>query len=1041
MSIASINQGSIGRQPEDSGDVMGRALHEILGIKQGVEPTFYKLLGIEEDETNPTVIMNAADRQMAHVRNFQTSKKYGEAVQVILNRVSNGRITLLDAEKKAQYDETLKMRRTQKETRDNVAAVVPQAVAPVARPAMIAPIVLDRPSRAPSREAEKTLWQKYAIPVGAVAGLTVASIGALWATSSSGKGSDEQSIAAKAELNPGKNAPPAAPAVAPAEPLQPDYILSEEENFPQEEVVEDVQSPAPGPAEETPVVTEQTNAAPVLPPEEVQLAQAPQAVPAAPMVAATKLPERRDLSGLANGKDAGFARVNVPLVDLAEAKQKLVEAFPSADVATVLTLLNSKNVIGSPTRLKAVLEHAMERAKGTAAPEDDAMAFNAVLANAQFYSNAELESHAATALDSKASKGELVSARGLLRKLADRSEIFSKEFVTARTRALLDLAEKKTGDPVLPVLAQDLVQLGAIAPRDAMMIEARDLREQSQNPALRKPTGVEDARQASIRMLNLARDGATLDPVAAQALVDLAKKTVGVKYVRSKEFLDAVALVESTIKTAKQAADYTKILETDPLNVRALQGRADLLLAQGDVEGALDDLEKSGDALATQTRALRANPKGNECYKCGLEWLKLANMTMNGRKASMIVIANELMKSAKSATQDKLDAFAVEAVNMKIAELAKLINEHDVAHVKTAPVPNIVAAPDAAPQWKSVMADIDPKKHAVFGDWSKNERGELTVKSAPNTRLVLPWKFPATRDYDVKMEFDVERTKGINGVQIILPVGKGATVVINGWPERGGVTGITNINGADASKNEATVKGIVLPGGKHVLQVHVKKQGNGIGIAASVDGKQVLSWTGDINALTQSKDLALEAGQTGISTYNSDYTFSDARFMDMGEKQAGPARVQTMKPVIEAGDMEPTKPKGLQEFERKMSVKATWNGETGSWYYLIPNKISFADATKGALAYGATVAIVDSQLENAMLHAMSRGENQWLGYAKNARDGKLYAMDGNPAQYTNMQADEGKDSRETFIQMHGASGQWGDYPEDQALAIFEWKSK
>jgi hypothetical protein len=81
-------------------------------------------------------------------------------------------------------------------------------------------------------------------------------------------------------------------------------------------------------------------------------------------------------------------------------------------VATVLTLLSSKNVIGSPARLKAVLEHAMERAKGSAASEDDAMAFDAVLANAQFYSNAEIESHAATALDAKASKGDLVLRAG-----------------------------------------------------------------------------------------------------------------------------------------------------------------------------------------------------------------------------------------------------------------------------------------------------------------------------------------------------------------------------------------------------------------------------------------------------------------------------------------------------------------------------------------------------------------------------------------------------------------------------------------------------
>ena len=1013
-------------------------MRDMLNLNANItEFSHYEILKLSPDETDPKIIDGQYDIIAGHVRNYQLGK-LSRFVSPILNRLTIAKNTLRDPTHRAKYDETLRMRRMQSETRASITAVVPVAVLSADVPVVITP------NASINRAAPKSgTLQKYGTAIAAGAALTIAGIGALWATSSSDKGSDASPTAAKAALDPGKNPLPAMP-VTPS--------TAQQEVIEQEEQQEDV---AVEEAPELVVVAYQESYAPAQPAraqetsfvantvanEDIKVAQAPEAAPPAPRVAASKIRERRDFSGLANGNDAGFTRVNVSATELTEAMQKLTTAFPEADVATVLALLDSKSVIGSSARVKAVLNYAIKRANGTTAAEDNTTAFDAVLANAQYYTNAELEAHAATTLHAKASKGALVSARELLRKLAERREIFSKEFLIAQTRSLLVIAESKTGDPVLPVLAQDLVQLGAMTPRDAMMTEARDLREQSQHLNLRKPTDVEDARQTSIRMLNLARAVAPLDHVAAQALVDLAKKTVGMKYVRSKEFLDAVASVEAVIKTAKQAAEFTKILENNPFNARALQGRADLRLAQGDIEGALEDLDKSGDTLAKQTRALRANPKGNECYKCGLEWLKLANMTMNGRKASMIVIAKELMQSATSATEDTLDNFAVEAVKMKLVEL---FIEYDIAHVKTAPAPNVMAAPDAAPQWKSVMADIDPKKHAVFGEWSKNERGELTVKSAQNTRLMLPWKFPATKEYDVKMEFDLERTEGDNSVQIILPVGKGATVVINGWPERGGVTGITNINGADASKNESMTKGIVLPGGKHVLQVHVKKQGNDIGITAFVDGKQILSWNGDINSLAPHKDLMLEPGQTGLSAYNSGFIFSDVRFMDMTAKPAAHTRMHTVKPVIDAKIMEPTKPKGLQEFERKMSVKATWNGETGSWYYLIPNKISFAEATKGARAYGATVAIVDSERENAllraMIHAMSRGENLWLGYAKN-RDGKISDVTGNAATYTNWGGGEGTNPREPYVQLNGEDGSWQDYPEGSAYVCIEWRAK
>ena len=78
-----------------------------LGIRDPQRPpNYYRLLGIELFESDPEVISNAADRQMAHVRTFQTGK-HSALSQKILNELAAAKICLLNAEKKAQYDAQL----------------------------------------------------------------------------------------------------------------------------------------------------------------------------------------------------------------------------------------------------------------------------------------------------------------------------------------------------------------------------------------------------------------------------------------------------------------------------------------------------------------------------------------------------------------------------------------------------------------------------------------------------------------------------------------------------------------------------------------------------------------------------------------------------------------------------------------------------------------------------------------------------------------------------------------------------------------------
>jgi hypothetical protein len=70
-------------------------------------PNHYRLLGIPRFEEDPDVIENAADRQMAHVRTYQTSQ-HAAASQKILNELSTAKLCLLDPKQKAKYDEQLK---------------------------------------------------------------------------------------------------------------------------------------------------------------------------------------------------------------------------------------------------------------------------------------------------------------------------------------------------------------------------------------------------------------------------------------------------------------------------------------------------------------------------------------------------------------------------------------------------------------------------------------------------------------------------------------------------------------------------------------------------------------------------------------------------------------------------------------------------------------------------------------------------------------------------------------------------------------------
>jgi len=162
------------------------AYHKWLGIPpQEQPPNYYRLLGIALFESDADVINNAADQRMAHVRTFQTGAR-AMLSQRILNEIAAARVTLLNPEKKAAYDQQLRaflagasarpggLAGTNELAWSNMPAAGKVAALPVNQPSTAQPLA-DAPAQLPLVELPQSsghgnpgapIAEPFAIPAG-----------------------------------------------------------------------------------------------------------------------------------------------------------------------------------------------------------------------------------------------------------------------------------------------------------------------------------------------------------------------------------------------------------------------------------------------------------------------------------------------------------------------------------------------------------------------------------------------------------------------------------------------------------------------------------------------------------------------------------------------------------------------------------------------------------------------------------------------------------------------------------------------------------
>lgn len=132
--------------------------HAWLGIPSTEQPAdYYRLLGINRFESESSVISNAAERQIRHIKTFQLGEHAGHS-QTILNELATARACLLNVASKAAYDQQLR------------AQIAEQNPPPVASPD---PATTSSAQRSARRRPRNPLVEVMKIVVGGMAGLTI----------------------------------------------------------------------------------------------------------------------------------------------------------------------------------------------------------------------------------------------------------------------------------------------------------------------------------------------------------------------------------------------------------------------------------------------------------------------------------------------------------------------------------------------------------------------------------------------------------------------------------------------------------------------------------------------------------------------------------------------------------------------------------------------------------------------------------------------------------------------------------------------------
>jgi hypothetical protein len=144
--------------------------HKWLGIPETERPiSKYRLLGIADFEADRDVISAAAEQRTIYLRTMQAGE-HAVLVAELLNEVSQARVTLLNADQKAVYDEELWEQQTPEPEPEPTPVPIPVVQTPALTPVVVRgtvtqdfPVSVVQTAKKPRRRKPKQIWKRPAV--------------------------------------------------------------------------------------------------------------------------------------------------------------------------------------------------------------------------------------------------------------------------------------------------------------------------------------------------------------------------------------------------------------------------------------------------------------------------------------------------------------------------------------------------------------------------------------------------------------------------------------------------------------------------------------------------------------------------------------------------------------------------------------------------------------------------------------------------------------------------------------------------------------
>lgn len=388
--------------------------------------------------------------------------------------------------------------------------------------------------------------------------------------------------------------------------------------------------------------------------------------------------------------------------------------------------------------------------------------------------------------------GDVPSVVAAVGKIADHYDV---EAVRLRLEALSALRKKAKDPPQFAALAVEYLWMA----EEALDRDDHD-------------SALETAREASAAARK-AKDDATADTAGA-----LMRDLPLIKQL----FRDAQAAQEALAKDPEDPAAHLTL------------GRH-LCFTKGQIKDGLPHLARGSDEGLKKVAALElANPKAAaDRAAVGDAWSALAETAKD--------------KPDKSLYQSRaLEWYQRALRDLKGAEqlaIGARINELETALAGSAPGGTI-----------DLIAQVDPRAHAVSGSWEK--RGNALVMAKPTEFARVRFPILPRGGYELDLQFT--RTEGNRSLAATLPVGDRATAVTLSWLDNGQTyAGLNMINKKRLAENETRRAGELELNRRYGLKVRVQPAAGQVAIDVRLNGQPYVSWKGPVSALSEDSRFAM----------------------------------------------------------------------------------------------------------------------------------------------------------------------------------------